>query len=109
MTTPFTEGFAEELLFKVEDAIIEGDGAGKPKGEARCKLCCIIGWVTITLFAVWFLFRLMVWPVGIPNPEDPGIFYYQECRAGRTLERGPTSIPRTISRKADAELCKDIP
>jgi len=32
MTTIFTEGFAEELLFKVEDAIIEGDGAGKPQG-----------------------------------------------------------------------------
>ncbi len=32
MTTIFTEGFAEELLFKVEDAIFEGDGAGKPMG-----------------------------------------------------------------------------
>ena len=32
MNTIFTEGFAEELLFKVEDAIIEGDGAGKPQG-----------------------------------------------------------------------------
>lgn len=32
MNTIFREGFAEELLFKVEDAIIEGDGAGKPAG-----------------------------------------------------------------------------
>jgi len=32
MTAIFTDGFAEELLFKVEDAIFEGDGAGKPQG-----------------------------------------------------------------------------
>ena len=32
MNIIFTEGFAEELTFKVEDAIIEGDGAGKPQG-----------------------------------------------------------------------------
>jgi len=32
MSTIFVEGFAEELNFKVEDAIIEGDGAGKPQG-----------------------------------------------------------------------------
>lgn len=32
MSVIFTEGFAEELLFKVEDAIYEGDGAGKPQG-----------------------------------------------------------------------------
>ena len=32
MTAIFTEGFAEELRFKVEDAIFEGDGAGKPQG-----------------------------------------------------------------------------
>src|SRR3990167_6113989 len=32
MNTMFTNGFAEELLFKVEDAIINGDGAGKPQG-----------------------------------------------------------------------------
>jgi len=32
MTAIFTNGFAEELLFKVEDAIFEGDGAGKPQG-----------------------------------------------------------------------------
>src|SRR3989304_9563207 len=27
-----TEGFAEELMFKVEDAVIEGDGSNKPLG-----------------------------------------------------------------------------
>src|SRR3989304_2386235 len=27
-----TEGFAEELMFKVEDAVIEGDGSNKPFG-----------------------------------------------------------------------------
>lgn len=32
MSQYFTEGFAEELIFKVEDAIYEGDGAGKPLG-----------------------------------------------------------------------------
>ena len=32
MTSFFTEGFAQELVFKVEDAIFEGDGAGKPHG-----------------------------------------------------------------------------
>jgi len=32
MTAFFTEAFAEELRFKVEDAIFEGDGAGKPEG-----------------------------------------------------------------------------
>ena len=32
MTSIFTDGFAEELRFKVEDAIFEGDGAGKPTG-----------------------------------------------------------------------------
>ena len=38
MTAIFTQGFAEELLFKVEDAIFEGDGAGKPQGftNANC-------------------------------------------------------------------------
>ena len=32
MTAIFVDGFAEELRFKVEDAIFEGDGAGKPQG-----------------------------------------------------------------------------
>jgi len=32
MTALFIDGFAEELRFKVEDAIFEGDGAGKPQG-----------------------------------------------------------------------------
>jgi len=32
MTVIFVDGFAEELRFKVEDAIFEGDGAGKPQG-----------------------------------------------------------------------------
>ena len=32
MNAIFTEGFAEELLFLAEDAIIEGDGQGKPQG-----------------------------------------------------------------------------
>jgi len=32
MTAMFVDGFAEELRFKVEDAIFEGDGAGKPQG-----------------------------------------------------------------------------
>jgi len=32
MTGIFSDGFAEELAFKVEDAIVEGDGAGKPLG-----------------------------------------------------------------------------
>jgi HK97 family phage major capsid protein len=32
MSVFFTDAFAEELRFKVEDAIFEGDGAGKPQG-----------------------------------------------------------------------------
>lgn len=32
MAAFFTDAFAEELRFKVEDAIFEGDGAGKPQG-----------------------------------------------------------------------------
>ena len=32
MTAILVDGFAEELRFKVEDAIFEGDGAGKPQG-----------------------------------------------------------------------------
>lgn len=34
LTSIYTDGFAEELLFKVEDAIFEGDGQGKPLGFA---------------------------------------------------------------------------
>lgn len=32
MTVMFGTAFAEELLFKVEDALYEGDGVGKPRG-----------------------------------------------------------------------------
>ena len=40
MTAMFVDGFAEELRFKVEDAIFEGDGAGKPQGftNANCTI-----------------------------------------------------------------------
>ena len=40
MTVLFTSWFAEELLFKVEDAIFEGDGAGKPQGFTNAN--CIV-------------------------------------------------------------------
>jgi len=32
MAVRFTNGFAKELRFKVEDAVYEGDGVGKPRG-----------------------------------------------------------------------------
>lgn len=35
MSAIFSEEFANELVFKVEDAIYEGDGAGKPTGFAN--------------------------------------------------------------------------
>lgn len=40
MTVFFVDGFAEELRFKVEDAIFEGDGAGKPQGFTNAN--CVI-------------------------------------------------------------------
>ena len=42
MSQYFTEGFAEELLFKIEDAIYEGDGAGKPLGITHASNPCKI-------------------------------------------------------------------
>ena len=40
MTAMFVDGFAEELRFKVEDAIFEGNGAGKPQGFTNAN--CVI-------------------------------------------------------------------
>lgn len=42
MATIFEQEFAEELLFKVEDAIYEGDGAGKPLGFTTTANPCLI-------------------------------------------------------------------
>ena len=42
MSQYFTEGFAEELLFKVEDALYEGDGSGKPLGITHSSNPCRI-------------------------------------------------------------------
>lgn len=41
MSSLFTAAFAEELLFEVEDAIFEGDGAGKPLGITAAGHCLI--------------------------------------------------------------------
>ncbi|MCC7371649.1 MAG: phage major capsid protein [Chloroflexi bacterium] len=38
MSAIFTDEFANELVFKVEDAIYEGDGAGKPTGFANSNV-----------------------------------------------------------------------
>lgn len=38
MSAIFTDEFANELIFKVEDAIYEGDGAGKPTGFANSNV-----------------------------------------------------------------------
>jgi HK97 family phage major capsid protein len=42
MASIFEEEFAEELVFKTEDAIYEGDGAGKPLGFTNTANPCLI-------------------------------------------------------------------
>lgn len=43
-----TVGFQEEMVFKLEDAILNGDGAGKPLGILRGGLIASSPWVTST-------------------------------------------------------------
>ena len=69
-----------------------------------------VGWVATVVFTAWLTVSLLIWFVGAPKPDAPGIFYYQECRIGKTVRMWPTGIHRTLTAKALSDsFCKEKP